>query len=372
MLLLIEDLVRRGVECTAFVLEGDGPLRPRLDATGARVKSMGHAPRRPRLRTMAMLVRAMAALWWTAVRWRPDVVHAYLPLTNFMGALAGRLAFVPLVVTSRRSLGTHQERRRLWFLFDRLANRLSHFVTCNSRAVGDDTIARDGIDPKKLVLVRNALDPLRFGGIAEVDRTAQRSKLRIANGTVAIVTVANMIPYKGHADLIEAIAILPAEVGCHFFLVGGDEGLRPGLEQQARRLGVLGRVTFLGSREDVFEILSAMDIFVLPSHEEGFSNALIEALSLGLQIVATAVGGNPEALEDGRLGILVPPRDPPAMAAAIRKAAADLGQTSARRLAVGKATREKYAVAAMTDAHLAIYGGDCRRFQVFAAQDRHA
>ena len=139
MVMLIEQFVRRGIDCSIFVLDGGGVLRPRLEATGVAIHAMNYQARTNQVARLATLVAGLFKLWWLALRWRPDVLQAYLPLTNFMGALAGRLAFVPLVVTGRRGLGTHQDRHPFWYPLDRLANALSTVVTCNSAAVADDS-----------------------------------------------------------------------------------------------------------------------------------------------------------------------------------------------------------------------------------------
>jgi glycosyltransferase involved in cell wall biosynthesis len=357
MVLLIENLVRQDVECAVFVLDGSGPLRTRLEAAKVRIHAMDSFARTSRLGMFASLVRSLVSLWWLALRWRPNVLQSYLPLTNVMGALAGRLAFVPLVITSRRGLGTHQERHPYWFLLDRIANHLSHVVTCNSLAVGYDTLKRDRIATRKLMLVRNALDVGRFDEV-ESNREAVRQELGLDPETTAVVTVANLIPYKGHSDLLDAISILRPSLRSHrFFLVGRDDGIGAQLKQKALDLGISESVVFCGLRHDAIRILRAMDLFVLPSHEEGFSNALLEAMAAGLSVVATNVGGNAEALEDGRFGLLVPARDPAALARAIEMTIGSIAQTREQRREAGHVIRLKYSVRTMVESHLSLYQG---------------
>ena len=364
MALLIEGLKRRGWRCEVLALDARGTLRARLDELGVTVHDGGYVSEAPRVRKVLLLIRALLQLWWRAVRLRPTALHAYLPLTNFLGAVAGRLALVPVVITSRRALGTHQDRLPLWRSFDRLANRLSTLVTVNSHAVAADTVARDGIAPNKLVLIPNGIDFSRFS-----EPLADRAALRTALGldtpdgvTPGIVFVGNLIPYKGHADLIDAIAQLkPRDQPARFLLVGEDRGLGTDLAARACARGVADRISFIGSREDVASILAASDGFVLPSHEEGFSNALLEAMAAGLLIVATDVGGNSEALEDGRLGTLVPPRDPAALARAIDlllDALSDSADTgTARNAEAARTVRKRYSIDRMVEAHIVLYRG---------------
>ncbi|CAM5771667.1 glycosyltransferase [Bosea minatitlanensis] len=329
MVVLIEGLVRLGVHCEVFVFDGSGPLRPRLDAENVTVHVATHARRiahLAKLGNLATFVRAFVALWWLALTTKPEILQAYLPLTNFMGAVAGRLAGVPLVITCRRGLGTHQDRYPWWRIFDRIANKLSHVVTVNSQAVADDTAARDGIEPSRLILIRNGLDSLTTR-TASVDgeRWPLRQKLGLQAGEIGFINVANLIPYKGQADLLEAFAVARATIPpSKLFIVGRDDGLGAQLKALAAALGITEKVQFLGARHDIPNLLSAMDIFVLPSHEEGSSNALLEALACGLPVIATDVGGNREALDNGSFGLLVPPRAPKILAETMKTIAENL------------------------------------------------
>lgn len=352
---LIRELKKRGWHSELFVLEACGPLRQVLESDGVTVHDGGYDSTSTRWRKILQLARAFFHLWFIALRTKPGVLHAYLPLTSFLGSLAGRISGIPRIITSRRALGTHQDRHPLWKPFDRAANMMSHYVTVNSRAVGNDAMARDRVDPKKLCLIPNGIDAVRFERAA-VKRETMRNAFGLDARSVGVVVVGNLLPYKGHADLLHALPhIANGKPATRYFLVGEDRGIGAGLMRMAKELGVSEQVIFLGRREDVAEIMAAMDIFVMPSHEEGFSNALLEAMASGLAVVATDVGGNPEALEDGNLGILVPPHNPAALAAAINCLLAD----GDARLKLGarakKAMSTKYTVAAMVDAHVALY-----------------
>lgn len=355
--MLIEGLSERGQTCEIFVLDGSGPLRPRLEAIGIPIHDMRLGQTSSRAGTAIKLLLAMIRLWWIALTKRPDVLHAFLPLANFMGAVAGRFAFVPMVITSRRALGTHQDRHPHWARFDHLANRFSSVVTVNSRAVGLDTIARDSISPAKLALIHNGLDMTRFDEAAN-DEGAIREELGLGSDEIGMVCVGNLIPYKGHSDLLDALALLPPDLPPYkLFIVGRDDGIGADLLQRAGDLGLADRFELLGPRQDVPRILKAMDLFIMPSHEEGFSNALLEAMAAGLVIVATDVGGNAEALDHGKYGSLVPARDPAALAEAVGKAIKDHDQKqdSARQAAAH--IRQCFSVERMVDAHLALYAG---------------
>ncbi len=355
--MLARGLVQRGQCCGVFVLEASGPLRSELDAAGVRIFDGGFDSSASRVTRILQLVRALLRLWWIALRMKPRAVQGFLPITNLMAAVAGRFAGVPLVITARRALGTHQDRYPLFKPFDRLTNRLSHRVTINSRAVGEDTIRRDGIDPGKLVLIPNGLDSSRFASAA-ADRSAIREELGLLPSHQAIVCVGNLIAYKGHADLIDAIGVLAARrPDIRLLLAGEDRGIGGELHERAAALDIAGSVTFLGRRNDIARILAAGDLFVLPSHEEGFSNALLEAMASGLPVIASAVGGNPEALENGTLGLLVPPGNAAALAAAIGRLLDDPAHARTLGLRARAAVAGRYSPDAMIDAHLALYQG---------------
>lgn len=358
LVMLAEQLSKRSWFVDVFALKKAGPLVDRLSQAGIQVTDGGY-PRTPvtTLGGLIALPLCQLGLFLHIRRSRPDVVHAFLPLTNFMGALAGRAASIPLVLTSKRALGTHQDRYPGFKWFDRVSNALSHRITANSNAVAQDTCRRDGCDIAKLAVIPNGLD---FDRVSKEDgeRWEIRSKLNLLEADVAIAMVANLIPYKGHSELIEAFATNAAvDARLKLFLIGEDRGIAAQLNDQAARLGILDRMFFLGRRSDVPALLSAMDIGVMSSHEEGFSNALLEKLATGLPVVATNVGGNPEALDGMPDCVLVEPRDSKGLAEGISHVIARLAAGNESRAIRQRLVRERYSVRAMVSAHERLYAG---------------
>jgi glycosyltransferase involved in cell wall biosynthesis len=354
--LLAERLKTRGWVIDVFPLAKSGQLVERLERAGIHVIDGGYDfTRRTKIGRLASLVVCEARLVWRVLRSRPDVVHGFLPLTNFMSSLAGRITFAPLVVTSKRALSRHQDRHPSWRWLDRVANVCSDVITANSRAVASDTQARDGYDVSRIVVIPNGLDFSRLDD-ARHRRNETRNALDLAPTDVAIAMVANLIPYKGHTELIEAFARVAAgDLRLKLFLIGEDRGIMRFLIDSARRLGVADRVNLMGPRSDVVTLLSAMDIGVLASHEEGFSNALLEKLAAGLPVVATDVGGNPEALEGMPNCFLVRPQDPEDLARGLRDAVGSLGADDRNRKIRQNRVRERYSVDAMVDAYERLY-----------------
>jgi glycosyltransferase involved in cell wall biosynthesis len=354
--MLAGGLAAEGRACHVFALDASGPIRGRLERAGVVVHDCGArlAGHRSTFRVLALAL-AMVRLIAFCRRKRPRVLHAFLPLANFLGAVVGRIAGVPRIVTSRRGLGTHQDRAPYWKPFERLANRLSDEIVANSAAVAADAAVRDRLPPGRVRVVPNGLDLSRFLD-AGPRREAMRRALALGDADIAIANVANLIPYKGQMELIEALArVRVAHAGVRLFLIGEDRGFGPDLMRLAEARGVADRVVFLGRRDDVAELLAAMDLFVLASHEEGSSNALLEAMAAGVPVVATAVGGCTEALDGGALGPLVPARDPAALAVAIATVLDEPDVARARAAAARKHVEERYSVSAMIAAYRALY-----------------
>ncbi|MBX3655507.1 MAG: glycosyltransferase [Ramlibacter sp.] len=349
-------LIGRGHHCEVFALNANGPLSSMLREAGIVVHDGNFPYAGTTLKKMVSLILVLAKLWLHAIRIRPDVMHAYLPLTNFIGAIAGKAACVPVIITSRRGLGNHQDRNPGWKWFDRIANKFSTKVTVNSQAVAEDVIKRDAIDSRKIACIHNGLNFERFR-IEPGIRAQMRLKLDVSSEVFLWVKVANLIPYKGHSDLLKAFAIL-ANKSTKLILIGENRGIQKILQEQAQNLGIRERVTFLGQRSDIPQLLSAMDGYVMASHEEGFSNAILEAMAVGLPIVATSVGGNNEALQGGKLGVLVPVSNPVAMADAMNRLMIDVSYRAQISRDARRAVNEQYSVDAMVNSHINLYQSD--------------
>lgn len=355
LLMLMRGLQGSEFSPVLFSLEAFGPLRAEVAAAGIPIVDGGYDSRTSRARRVVQLLRA----YWRLIRLlrssRPAVIHGFLPLANTLAALAGRMCAIPLVVTSRRALNTHQERVRGWRHADRLSTRLSHRVTANAAAVRDDTIRREGADASKFVVIHNGLAFERFAPGA-VDRESVRRALGLEPGAIAIIVVANLIAYKGHADVLDALGSLHRRYpALRLLLAGDDRGIGAALRSRARERGVEALVRWLGPRSDVPELLAAADLYVSASHEEGFSNSLLEAMAAGKAVVATSVGGNVEMLGGGELGVLVPPRDSAALAEGIDSLLRDPELRSRLGALASAEVARRYAPARMIERHLAIY-----------------
>jgi glycosyltransferase involved in cell wall biosynthesis len=354
IVLLATQLKKRGRQCYVFTLEKQGALRSQLAKQNILVCHGGMRKGDLRKAPWKILV-AMGVLLKIIFDYKPTVVHAFLPLATFFGALCGRIMNVPLIITSRRALGKHQERYAFLKIPDRIANRLSHYVAVNSQAVWDDTVQRDRINPSKLALIYNGICTSRFSEM-NPDREIVRNALNILPDDKVVITVANLIAYKGHSDLLKAVKIASRRItNLKVLLVGEDRGIQEMLMNEIAVLNIERHIRFLGLRHDIPQLIAASDLSVLPSHEEGFSNVLLESMAAGLPIVATSVGGNPEAVVHGVTGWLTPPHHP----AKLAEKMIDLLNNEEKSEKWGERgkvlVKRKFSVEQMVSRHLALY-----------------
>jgi glycosyltransferase involved in cell wall biosynthesis len=209
----------------------------------------------------------------------------------------------------------------------RLMARIPHAVVAVSEKVRQHCIQADGIDPGRVHTIYNGLNIERFVHTQNGFRGGQR-----------VISVGNIRRVKGHDIFIRAVAIIAQQFPRARFSIAG-EVLEPQYFQELHMLidglGLADRFHFEGGVTDLPSFLAEADIFVLPSRSEGFSNALIEAMASSLPVIATRVGGNAEAVQDGVTGLLVPTEDPDSLAKALRELLSD----SERSRAMGEAGR---------------------------------
>ena len=309
---------------TVGCLRAEGPLLEVLQQAGIPVIEF----RKGKTLLSVNGVRQLLRLTWFLRRGRFHVVHAYDLWANLLGVPAAWLARTPTIISSRRYLADLD-----WYSFwrnkiVRALYSLSSRVVVNSLTVRNLLVKRDGIPLHKIEVVYNAVNVDRFAS-ARRDRVGLLPGIRSRSKVIGVL--ANMFRVKGHNHLITAAhavcSIFPETV----FLLIGDGPERSKLEQYVKALGLEKNVLFLGYRKDTPELLACCDLSVLPSESEGFPNSLLESMAAGLPVVATSVGGNPEIIEDGVNGLLVPPKDPRALSSSILRVLKD--SELARRLA---------------------------------------
>jgi glycosyltransferase involved in cell wall biosynthesis len=287
-------------------------------------------------------------------RTRPDILHAHLPASCILGLPAGRLCRIPVVMGSRRSLtGSYRAADWTYNLSDRLITRFSRFMVGNAEAVTRELVEIDGLPAAKTATIYNGVDTERFRpGRSDFWREHYGWK----NGEVVFGMVANFFSNKRHIDFVDAAAILRRQYPhTRFVMAGKDRGVMPAVRAAIARNGLSEVIQVVPGTSRPENLYAAMDVLVCCSDREGFSNVILEAMACGKPVIATAVGGNVEAVEDGSTGFLVPRRSPPSLA----QAAECLVQDLALRQLMGRNARqraeERFSVLKMVCAHEQLY-----------------
>jgi glycosyltransferase involved in cell wall biosynthesis len=256
---------------------------------------------------------------------RVDIVHSHNFSANVFTIPAARLARVPVVVASVHDLGIYRSplQQRVHVAACRLADRV--FVV--AEAIRTWLIER-GCDPARVTVLRNGIDISRFRQRSD-DGQSVRKELGLQAADPIVAMICRLAPLKGIEDYLAAAALVVESIpGARFLIVGegyvsgggpmtADREYRAGLESIAHRLGLDGKVVFTGFRSDIPRLLQTVTVSVLPSLSEGLSNVVLESMAAGVPVIATRVGGIPEAVSNGVTGLLVPPSDPRELATAI-------------------------------------------------------
>ena len=243
-----------------------------------------------------------------------NILMTYHFGSDIWGTIFGRLARVPVIISNRRDMGFWKK----WYhnMAYKLINRFINKVIVVSDAVKQAVIRLERLSLDKVVVVRNGIDLSHFK--TSVDKYAIKNSLGISENTFVIGCVGNIKNVKGQEYLIKALTEVRTKISnfkCIF--IGGEfEKEAQTIKNYIHICGVNDLCLFLGKRNDIPNLLSIMDICVLPSLSEGFSNTLLEYMAAGKPVVATSVGGNVELISHQENGILVPPADSYALAEA--------------------------------------------------------
>jgi glycosyltransferase involved in cell wall biosynthesis len=310
-------LHRRHAEVSVLAMRPEGPLAAAYEAEGITV-----TPCRIRHLAGVRTVRRQAELFSFLRKTRPDVFHSHDKYSNIFGTPVARAAGIPAVVASRR--WNHSDDGTALAVANRTSYAFAHAVLFNSslleKLVGD----RERIPPRKRKVIPNFIEQAAFSPPSSSLLSDWRRELDLHRAIPIIGIVANLRPVKDHATLLEAARILLND-GVDYYLVIAGAGDQVELTARARELGLAENVRFAGPRPSRPSFHYLFDISVLTSISEGFSNSILEAMAASKPVVATHVGGIPDAVKDGESGILFPPRDSHACAAALRRLIKDPG-----------------------------------------------
>lgn len=329
-----------------------GELAAEVEAAGAQVLPI---PLRGELspgwdaRCVYRLARAVSRL-------RVDLVHVHGAKAGLVGRLAARLGGTRGVVYTVHNSILYEDwpAWKRWLLAGAEA-RLSRLTDCIITVSNDlrrELIEREGIEASRVLTIYNGIDPQRFDVGAET-RMAIRREMGLPGDIPVVGTVARLAPQKGITYLIRALALLHERMPDVHGVVVGDGPLRATLEHEAEECGA--PVVFTGHRTDIPSLMAAFDVFTLPSVTEGLPLIVLEAMAAGRAVVATAVGGLPEAVAEGETGLLVPPRDPDALCAALHHLLNARGATARMGAAGRERVRRMFTAERMVQETLEVY-----------------
>lgn len=322
-----------GYEVSFCCSPGEG--LDRLGAEGFGVKGIDIS----RDYNVARHARSVAALVPYLRGERFGIVHAHTPVAGLIGRAAAKLAGVPGIVYTAHGFYFHEgmsAARRVFFTgLERTAASITDIIFVQSLEDREEAVRSRIAPPEKLIHIGNGVDPVKFGKELHAGAAARfRSEHGIGSGPVAGF-VGRIVREKGAVEFVRAAAIVKESIpGARFVMVGEPlrsdrDGCREEIHRLRDELGLARDLVFAGYRNDVPALLAAFDLFVLPSYREGMPRALLEGMATGLPVVATSIRGCREEVANGVSGILVPPRDHQALAAAMKKLLAS-GELRAR------------------------------------------
>ncbi len=356
LLLLLPALRERGWDVAAVMLH-DG--EPGAEDFAARLEADGVPVERVRL-PRAFDPRAFTRILRRARRDRPDVLHTHLVHADFHGLPAGRLARVPVLVSTKHGFNAFRD-RKAFAIADRTVASLADVHVAISAGLARYLAESEGFDAASFEVVHYGIEA--------------RAEPPPLPGAPRLAIVGRLIPIKGHDVLLRAVARARERLPGLTLEIAGDGELEAELRATATRLGLDDAVTFLGRVAPVDPVLERAEVVVVPSFGEGFGMVALEAMERGRPVIASDVGGLPEIVDEGRTGMLVPPGDVEALARAI----AELADDPARAAAMGEAGRtralEEFSQDRCTERIAALYetalgaGGE-RRFRRRSLQAR--
>jgi len=270
---------------------------------------------------------------------KPDLIFTYGFNGNFVAVITTIGQGVPIVSSWHgKYVGTTLPQRMVSPLVNFLSDILLKYFVHNIVTVSDysmNILARISIEEKKIIRIYNGIPPFNDDK-SKIDREAYHEFSR--NEELLIGTACRLDSTKDLPTFLRAIRIVLKKNDQIIFIIWGDGPKKNFLIEMAKELNIYNNVKFMGYEPKIDQRLRSLDIFVLPSILENFSIALLEAMRAGLPIIATDVGGNPEAVEHNKHAILVPPRNPEALARGILKFAKDKDL----RLKTGKAAQQRF------------------------------
>lgn len=282
------------------------------------------------------------------------LVHSHGYKSNFYALLAAKLAGVKAAATCHNWTKTSGKMIGYMFL-DRFLLRRFDIVSAVSEQLRSEVL-KSGVPAGKVKYIPNGIDTVKFAPTGA--RGKVRSGLGIQEDAAVIGSLGRMSVEKGYGELIEALPSILEEVPGAVLLLAGEGPDRPQFEAAAAAAGVSGKVIFAGMSKDASGLLEAMDVFILPSRNEGMPLALLEAMAAGKPVIATGIGAIPAVITSGSNGILIAGQHPGDIAGAVKSLLKDRG-AAARMAAAGRETvKGRFSAREMAEQFISLYGAE--------------
>lgn len=315
----------------------NGPYVQQFRDAGYRVKTLYISPGLNPFHHVISLIRLYALIR----KEKFDIVHAHTPVASFICRLAAKLARTPFVVNTVHGLyfheNTHPIAKRLIVFLERFVGRFTD-LTFSVSAEDVESAVRERIcSADRIIATGNGVDLQKFRlDVAEEGRRGVREEFQIPPGADVVGMIGRIVKEKGFVELVRSMPqVLRARPETRFLIVGDAlpsdyDSVKEKVTDLVDSMGLNDNVLFTGLRTDIPELLSAMDVFVLPSYREGMPLVVLEAMAMARPVVATSIRGCREIVVDGDTGILIPPHNVPALAEAITRLLSD--RDMARRM----------------------------------------
>jgi glycosyltransferase involved in cell wall biosynthesis len=332
----LQNLDRKLFAPELWMLRGGEDMVPHALEAGVKLSWMSKSP-------TIVWPHALARLASMLIRERPQILYTMTVVPNIWGRLFAPLAQIPVVISSYRDLHPNQYELLMW--------RLSTRIICNAHTLKEELKRRAFADPNRVFVVPNAVDAEFF---------APNNASKAAEPTV--VFAGRLARVKDPLNLIEAFKLVIEKVPDARLEILGNGSLRQKIKNTIRNCSLCSSIEVVEGQLDIRPALSRAWVFVMPSRREAAPNAVLEAMSAGLPVVGTRVGGLPELIEDGVTGITVKPRDPRALADAL----ITLLENESLRRSMGREGREKVLASYTIDRMIA----DTQRVMIEALNER--
>jgi glycosyltransferase involved in cell wall biosynthesis len=270
-----------------------------------------------------------------------DIVNTHSSRDGWLGGIASRLARAPIVIRSRHIEVDYDTPLLARIAFEFLAD----YVLTTSAKIRERLVREVGLDPSRVECLPTGVDFSRFSPDAQ---STVREELGLADSIPLVGMIAVLRSWKGHADFIQAARlVLEKKPETHFIIAGGGPG-RDYVLELITEANLDKKISFLGYREDIPEILAALSMLVLPSiAHEGIPQVILQAQAMGKPVIGSNIGGIPDVVEDGVTGLLVPPQNPQQLANAIVKIIDNPAKARQMALAARQRARSNHSLDAM-------------------------